>query len=57
MWRNFVGRNFRLEGFCERLFAEEGFVGGGILPQSHSMNRIIIYVRDLSLSLAAEIYI
>ena len=34
MWRNFVGRDFCLEGFCERLFPEEGFVGGGILPQS-----------------------
>ena len=35
MWRHFAGRDFPLEGFCERLFPEEGFVGGGILPQSH----------------------
>ena len=45
MWRNSAGRDFPLEGFCERLFPEEGFVGGGILPQSRfdsieNLNRI-----------------
>ena len=34
MWRHFAGRDFPLEGFCKRLFPEEGFVRGGILPQS-----------------------
>ena len=35
MWRHFAGRDFPLEGFCKRLFPAEGFVRGGILPQSH----------------------
>ena len=34
MWRHFAGRDFPLEGFCERLFPAEGFVRGGISPQS-----------------------
>ena len=35
MWRHFAGRNFPLEGFCERLFPAEGFELGGISPLSH----------------------
>ena len=34
MWRHFAGRDFPLEGFCERLFPAEGFVSGGISTQS-----------------------
>ena len=34
MWRHFAGRNFPLEGFCERLFPAEGFELGGISPHS-----------------------
>ena len=34
MWRHFAGRDFPLEVFCKRLFPAEGFVRGGILPQS-----------------------
>ena len=34
MWRHFAGRDFPLEGFCERLFPAEGFGLGGISPHS-----------------------
>ena len=34
MWRHFAGRDFPLEGFCERLFPAEGFELGGISPHS-----------------------
>ena len=36
MWRHFAGSDFPLEGFCKRLFPVEGFVRGGILPQSRT---------------------
>ena len=34
MWRHFAGRDFPLEGFCERLFPAEEFELGGISPHS-----------------------
>ena len=38
VWRHFAGRDFPLEGFCERLFPAEGFELGGISPHSRFEN-------------------
>ena len=40
MWRHFAGRNFPLEGFCERLFPAEGFELGGISLHSHFFDQV-----------------
>ncbi len=37
LWRHFAGRDFPVEGFCERLFHVEGFLAGGILQPSHQI--------------------
>ena len=41
MWRHFAGRDFPLEGFCERLFPAEGFELGGIFPHCPFFNVIL----------------
>ena len=46
MWRHFAGRNFPLEGFCERLFPVEGFKLGGISPHSPSVHSVAIFFKN-----------
>ena len=54
MWRHFAGRNFPLEGFCERLFPVEGFELGGTSP--YSPVNVILLQRLFCLS-KAEFFI
>ena len=44
MWRHFAGRDFPLEGFCERLFPVEGFGLGGISPHSPNYMYLIFEI-------------